>query len=855
MSSYISYFNSKKIDKSRVGGKGFVLSKLHNAKFSVPYGFNITTDAYCSLLSNNKIDKLISEKLKTFSNNGYSVAQLSKEIQEKILSADIPHNISENILEATRHLQKNNVEEVAVRSSSLSEDSAEASFAGLHDTFLGVRDINSLLESIKKCYASLWSERAIAYRIHNNLLSEDPTMAVVVQQMIPAEKSGVLFTVNPVDGKDEIVINATLGLGEALVSGHVDADAITISKKTGKISEYTKPSDTSCLNESQIKELAKIANELEILENRPQDIEWCIHQNNIYILQARPITTLNDIGEEEHWTADNAQEAVQGVVSPLSASITVSWLNELFFKFYRNLGAKEKFVVASIIDGYFYLNVSSFKKYLDAAFPMMDKEHVTVEQVFGHTTSTKITYDLRLKNLKLKPLIIFTYNMLKLPLIADKAIRQFNKELAEYNDDDIKNYTTEQSIEATNRFREMMDNTDLATCWMYASGGSVTFYLKLNDLVKAMPKELALSPMDFIRDSNAMDDAKLKKDIMTLVEEAKKNKDIFTSICTLPPENALKKFEELSESSFVKSFNSFLEQYGHLGKGLGEAMEPKWREDPTIVLQIIKSHLNSNHGSAPDETISAQEAMKKANKYFKSRSKLPFKRAQFKSTVKNARKFCALRENTRFNLIKITYKMRLMSLRQGELLKENGCLQDVNDIFFLKHEEIEKALQDEISKEKISAIIKFRKSDHEKWKKTKPPRNIYIQGNNVRKEYDQIDENAKTLKGHPASGGVVQGKARVLTDIKQANKLQKGDILVARITDPAWTSLFSLARGIVVDVGSTLSHGAIIARELGIPAVMGVRFGTEVIKDGQEITVDGTSGVVQLNSVANITSK
>jgi len=875
MDNYVLFFDQVEPNNLElVGRKCLNLSELYKKRFPVPFGFCVTSAAYEDFLAINKVDTHIRDLKQALQQKKKFDPEILEKIRSLIIDSPFPATISRPIEDAYSTLTKKNIKEVAVRSSAVLEDSEALSFAGQHQTFLCIKDKRAFLESIKNCWASLWQEPAITYRLEHSLEKDSDLMAVIVQQMAQSYVSGVMFTANPLNGdQHEIVINATWGLGEMLVNGQVDPDNIISSKESEAIKKYAigqkkkasipKSSESSgtatisnkdksneaCLDKENVKKLVRLAKRIEQIKKAPQDIEWCLWRDEIYILQTRPITAFTDFEGEEHWTTDNAQEAAPGTISPLAGRFMEKFLNEQFQNLLEMFGLRKKFHFAKAFDGHFYLNVKSFSEIMSTILPGVDGD-VLVKQLLGQGNQGKLKIKPGLKALKLLPKALSTfYKVMTLPSKLPKILDKFDTQINDFKKEDIEKYTAQESIEAGAKIYEVASDRQLLTYGMYATTASTFLFTKLTEFIESLPEELSISPSFFFTGLGALEDANQKEDIKLLAKEARGDQRLQNLILTEKLSEIPKKLEEIEESPFKKSFSEFLKNYGHLSESVVDLMFPRWEEDPTPIFKILRAHLASDDKQklGAEKFLSRDEARAKVNSYLKNRSKLfLFKKWRFGALLKLATKYVSLRENFRFHIPHALFKMRLLFLRQGQILKEHGYLEEENEVFFLYPEEIEKALTQDLSQKYASEMIEKRRAGYERSKKTKPARHLYVKGNRVRKEYDQIDMEAEMLEGVPASGGLARGRARVIHDISQADRVRKGEILVTRATDPSWTPLFSLAKGLVVDIGSTLSHGAIIARELGIPAVMGVRFGTDVIKNGEEVIVDGTSGKVYL---------
>lgn len=865
-------------DLSFVGAKALNIAKLYNTNFPVPNGFCISTNGYKEFLNKNELNKYLHDQILIIDGGLETVSKVSKNISDTFMSLKIPPDLSKRINEASCQLSKNGMTQAAVRSSAIYEDSRNVSFAGQYETFLCNNSEGILLDNIKRCWASLWTERAILYRSRNNINHKEVTTAVIVHMMIPSEVSGVLFTVNPVsNNQDEMVINSTWGLGETLGDGKVDSDYIIVSKKTGRVKDYevggkqcvSVPGNgegtitrentkkrAACLTNLEIKKLSNLGKKIETLEDAPQDIEWAIWKNKIYLLQSRPVTTII-LEKEEHWTADNAQEAYPGVVSPLSADFIHLFLNNTFNKIAGILGCKENNLqFAKTFDGHFYINFTSFQKIVKNMMPGVDEELIT-RQLLSNGKQGDIQLKFGLDVLKLLPVGLETlYGTLRAPSKTNQLFKKFTKKLDDYLASDIDKYKPEEIIDAYNSLIEMLFQDDMVYV-LYCNFAYLVSFSYLCKVINSLPEELGVTPSVFFTGLDVLEDAKIEKLISKLVLEADNDTSIRNLILTEDISKLSEKIKYLKPSEFKKSFDDFFEKYGHLSNKVLDLMVPRWIEDQSLIWKVLKATLRSENkeNKVNLNTINRNEALGIVNKYLsKNKHFLPVKKWEFNIALKMAVKYVPYRENLRFEIIKALYMMRKLALRSGQLLKDSGHLEKIDDIFLLHWKEIKDALNGYARIKEIQRSLTKRKSDLERWKHINPPRHIFKRGERLRKIYEEMEIDSEVLKGIPVSAGRVTGKARVLIDISEVDKLQKGEIIVARFTDPSWTPLFSLAKAIVVDIGSVLSHSSIIARELGIPTVVGVRFGTDVIQDGQEITVDGSTGKVLLRSSSKLTA-
>ncbi|NMM61904.1 phosphoenolpyruvate synthase [Clostridium sp. P21] len=807
----------RKDDILIVGGKGANLGEMIKAGINVPGGFCITSKSYYSYIEENKIQPKIDELLKKAYENEDKLNMYADKIEKIIIDGIIPKIIKYKIIEYYTSLGKNI--RVAVRSSATTEDLPEASFAGQQETFLNVYKIEDVFDKIKRCWASLWTARAIKYRQQMGFDKEKISIAIVVQVMIEGQISGVLFTVNPTtNNKDEIMINSTYGLGEAVVSGMVTPDTYICLKNNSKVLKKYKGSkeisivydnvkgttsienskekrDAFTLNENYIKKLIFIGINIEKYYGSPQDIEWTIKNDNLYILQSRAVTTLNhNITKCAKSTINNFIEHCPVVPYPLDFQPLLI-MDEEKANVFRNIGIKMESEVSMKDNGEFVI-----------------------------------------KGSKLRP----TIKILKLPFIFKKFINEKN------------------NMEETEKFKknilvkiQQLENKNFNNCSMQELGtllhdimkiiheiGYVRFrYNIFPEVLLGKIIEHKLKKIDKnLTEYDLLSGLKYKtwlinKDLKELAKKAEEDRDIHEFINNeLLNKNRDKKIimNELKEKSsgYYKQVKKFLEKNGWKSSMSYIPFSTKsWNEDLRGFLSIIKVMIESEKNEfhvdkykSIKEKIIEKIGKHKGEKLLKQIDVYRYNHVQ--------------REESLY-MIEICYGLSRSIVK--ELIERMlDILESEKDILYLTLDEVYNICKNpenniEELKKKICIRKEVRIKNKALW-------------NNCQLLYENLD--CKMLKGLSGSKGRISGKVCIINSMEEFNKLKKGDILVCKFTDPVWTPLFSIAKAVVTDSGGPLSHSAIIAREYGIPAVLGVGNATFILKDGDEIIVDGNKGEV-----------
>jgi pyruvate,water dikinase len=895
-----------------VGGKGASLIALMHMNFPAPPGFCVTTNVYRQMFGdhdelNESLERIRYANLERIS----ELEEIAKLAQRTIMGEPLPQGLEEKILAAYNRLGDGFGEKilVAVRSSATAEDLPSASFAGQHESFLNVCGDNDLILHLRKCWASLWTARAISYRHDRGINHAEVLMAVIVQKMIAFDVAGVLFTEDPVDGKeDRVLIQAAPGLGEAVVSGDTPVDKYVVDKDTGDIitkktaekiirettvngnfAETQVPDEggnLQCLPDAQIQKLAEIGKKIEQSLGLSQDVEWGILEKAIYILQSRPTTSLDRrmqeiIEKEKQMLRKSAPKAVWSdmmvseIVSypkPLSSEMIKEFLSQkgalgIFYEKELALGRPFSDPVLYFICGRPYFNRTELiKPYAFMGLPLLpfDKQKARKDPAVANSPYPHLDFSFW----GLKFVLYIFKVLLLLPYSVYKLLTRFYwiKNLAdryhkEFTDSILPNYLAHidelektplkdlNDTELMSRIRLLLDNLARVStlshlrCEFLAELG---FYV-----LKRMLGEKANILIGGIEgDKNLETNTELWKTVQAASPQ------VLDLLLTTPLDEVEAKLSTLeSGKHFLQKLDTFLDHYGHRAHNEFELADARWKEDHGFVLEIIRAYVKAKQMN-PFENFKAlkknrEDVHRKIHEDLNTgflNKILPLRSKIFSFALNLAQIYTPLRESTKFYYLLEVEQLRRHLLELGARLASNryGCLNNKNDIFFLFSNELQEIVQKKRSSRQIKDLIAERKRDYLVKKRIPVPSVIFRDSlESIGKEPET--EAAEVLSGTGVSKGKVTGIARIIKHPSQIRTLNYGEILVAPTTDPGWTPVFFIVSALVMDTGNALSHGAVLAREYGLPAVVNVPRASEIIEDGRKITVDVDQNKVYLH--------
>jgi pyruvate,water dikinase len=832
----------------------------------VPGGFHITTATYREVVAENGLQPRIMAAVEQAGARSPAALETAAEtIGRWFERASLPPMIADGITQAYTALDPVGVNlAVAVRSSATAEDLPELSFAGQQETYLNIRGQQVLMAAVKKCWASLWTARAIAYRLQHGIDQEAVALAVVVQVLVPAEAAGVMFTANPVNGqRDEVVINAAWGLGEAIVGGLVTPDTLTLEKASGRmLSRETADKhimtvrDESgtveqpvpearrrapVLDDGQAAELARLAVQIERLYRMPMDIEWALAEGKFAILQARPITTLPQckaplptewpLPGKGPFSRGSIVDFLPDPVSPLFATLGRDRYNageERLMEWF--IGDKHaRMTWLDIINGYAYISVSlSLGAWLRIllAIPRMLQ---TVRTVKSHWRNEAV------------------------PRYTETVARWKARQLLEVPAGDLLDGAHEVYDAAINHL------TTLQAGLLGGAGGAEA-------LLKAVYGRLIRRSGD--PDPGALvrgyDSAPIyaEKALYDLAQWLSSQAELADYARRCPTQQLAAELSRPEAPAGVDAavwrelqtrWEAHLERYGAMIYTL-DFSQPLPLDEPVPLLETLKLYASGALASPYDRQQRLAEQREAALQSIMERVK-GLKRWLFAKVLSWAQTFAPLREDS-IAFIGYGYpQLRRMLKELGRRLVQAGAIERPEDVFWLTESEVEEAVAALDRSEPLVArlvAIRQRQAEWRAQKRLSPPptlpptKRFFVGKMNMGglQPGSNDAQAADLLKGFAASPGRVTAPACVLRGPEDFGQMQPGHVLVAEITTPAWTPLFAMAAAVVTDVGGPLSHGSIVAREYGIPAVMGTGVATRRIRSGQTITVDGSAGTV-----------
>jgi Phosphoenolpyruvate synthase/pyruvate phosphate dikinase len=857
----------REVEKSHqalVGGKGLNLGELSGIDgVRVPDGFCVTTAAYRQAVEGNETVRMLLERLAGLkAEDREQIGVISGMIRQAILDAEMPSEAASAIAGHLSVYGEN--EAYAVRSSATAEDLPHASFAGQQDSYLNIIGLAAILQHVRQCWASLFTDRAVIYRMRNGFDHRRVQICVIVQQMVFPHASGVMFTADPVTLSRTVAsIDAVYGLGEALVSGLVSADGYKvrggeivekrIAAKTSAVHRRMeggtemKPVDpglqsAQVLTDEQILRLAGIGRRIEAHFGQPQDIEWCLDRDEFYIVQSRPVTTLfpiPDAGDEENrvYVSVGHQQMMTDPIRPLGLSFYLMTTRAPM----RTAGGRLFVDVTAMLASpegreRLLLNMGQHDPLMkDALMTVIERGFVPSQPACGPGQGGPGPQSAAPRP-QLEPDPAIVAELIRRSEASIEACRQAIRTktgpgLFDFIRDDIRalqetlfnpqclgviTAAINASMWINEKMEEWLGEPNAADTLAQSVPGNVTSEMGL----KLLEVADAIRPYP---------------EIVEYLQRA--DEDGF-------PEE-LEKFE--GGKAARKAVEAFLAQYGMRCVGEIDITRTRWSERPAALIPMILSNIRNHEPGAGRRKFEQglREAQDKERELLSRLVALPDgerKAAETRRMIGVIRNFSGFREYPKYAMVSRYFIYKQALLREAERLAQDGVIGEPEDIFYLTFDELSEAVR---TKRLDSRIVGERKEAYGIYEKLTPPRVITSEGEIIAGRYRRDDVPAGALAGLAVSSGIAEGRARVILDIGDAD-LEEGDILVTAFTDPSWTPLFVTVKGLVTEVGGLMTHGAVIAREYGLPAVVGVVDATRRIKDGDRIRVNGTEGYVEI---------
>ncbi len=855
-----------------VGPKAAGVARLARLGMPVPPGFCILRSAYREHLQRNGL----AERVRRLHAHGGDRGAALAALREAIVAAPVAVDLAAAIAEHTGRLDGGLL---AVRSSATKEDLPDRSFAGQYDTVLGVAGPEACALAVKRCWASLWTDRAHSYRSDHGIDHAAVEMAVLVQRLVRADASGVLFTADPVGAADRIVIEGGFGLGEAVVSGRITPDRVVLRRGDLSVAERaigSKPvavralpgggvteerlppaaAAAPCLDDAAARRLAELALKAESDAGFPLDLEWAIDGGTIYLLQARPITTRTtaDWEDRQVWTNANSGEVIPDVVTPMTESAILPLVVRIFGTTGDWLGVNLWDVTLfGTIAGRIYFNLNTFAALL-RRIPGLRSRNLA-DLLGGRQDVAAALGEIRIEPEDMPDLRI---NWLKtvaaLPRIAASfalySPARGNRYAARFRTatDELWNTTWQgdEDEQIVARILAILDDIVQPTGFLFLSVAAFYYVTIFNLCRRWLNDEGNATASRLLAGLGSLDSAEAGLELWRLAALAAGHPEVEIAV------RGASTFDELRRRlaapaggrAFLERWDAFMRRHGHHTRGELELANARWSEDPQYVLGLVRSALLGLGAIDPiaraRQLADEREALAAS---CQARLRNPLRRVIFRFVLPRAQLGAPIRENLKSEAVRRAALVRLMLLELGRRLAKRGVFDQPEDVFYLRQEELARALRG--AGEDLPRAIAARRAERERNRRITPPGVIVGRFDPEHFNPDPVDESAVVLSGIAASPGTATGPARVI-ERAGGDTVRPGEILVAPFTDPGWTPYFLNAAAIVMDLGGLLSHGCIVAREYGIPCVVNVGSATKIIKTGAEIRVDGDRGTVTI---------
>ena len=893
-----------------VGGKGANLGELTRAELPVPQAFCVNTLAYQRVIEANALQAPILGVLEGLDyEDATGIEDRAARIRQMIVSADTPADIDAAIRSAYAELESKLGEGVlvSVRSSATAEDLPGTSFAGQQDTYLNIHGADAVLEHVKRCWASLWTDRAISYRNRQGFRHEDVLLAVVVQEMFPSEVAGVMFTANPVTSNPrEIFVNTSWGLGEAIVSGRVNPDqyivdkdslaikqkslreksVMTVRQQDGQGSaEVAVPEalrSVETLTDEKIKELSEIGLRIEEHYGFPQDIEWGYSEGRFAILQSREVTAA-DIDFHEGMEGWQTPAALAELTSErwvwsraYSDELQTGPSTPLFYTFAQPHRTKTKLLALE------YVGIDDF-----AGYESENYDDMPLFRWYGARAYYNTALEKEWIRIFIPPFARDEVALLPFPEEQREEIRNMPFNWWKFARMMVKlefTHPTRSLLGSTHflfdhferwvdQANEVWDNYDIESA---GSMGELFMTLLKGREENQLDENVAL-PFNFYLyvlphglkklcemwcddEDDQIFNALIAGQHTPTAEQNVAVWDLSRKIVASPvlmelmeKEDSAEILASLADSEdgrrFKADFDDFLKEFGHRGANERDPVHFRWRQKPENVIPALKPLLTLGEADSPAvfEKRLYDRMLRTKDDCLRKIRKLPvgsLKSAFFKWYLELVQEYFYYRDWERFQNDKDGMHFRPLLTAVGRMFLKRGLLQDAEDIFFLGIQEVVQADQGNMSVKDIAIRVRARRRVYARYTHKEPPK--YIRGWETFDD-DRFPDDGKGLRGTAASSGMITGRARVCRSLDQISTIEKGDILITVATDPAWTTVFTIVGGVVVETGGVVSHAVMISREYGIPCVANLTQACDLIPDGRTITVDGSSGRVLIH--------
>jgi rifampicin phosphotransferase len=843
--------------RNEIGGKAANLARMIRSGLPVPPGFCITAAAFQHWIGTCSAAGPLLDHLEVCRDGASDeLRRTAATLRQALATAPLPVSMGRAIVAESE--RSGSGMSWAVRSSATTEDLALASAAGQHDTLLQVRGREALLDAVRECWRSLFSDRAVFYRRKHRIPHRSAAMAVVVQDMVPAGISGVVFTADPVTGGGErLVVEYVAGSGDALLQGRVRPGRVVVERGSGRVVETALGDSGLELPRSTLDPLLTLARRAEALFGGPQDIEWVESEGRVHLLQSRPITTLRVAAAAEGtwvWSNMNVAENLPRVATPMTWSFLDTCFRRIGDQLFRGFGIDpERQPPLRLVAGRVYMNVTSVRQilsafavsktapsawllggYQDGALNADPRQWPAGDAMLGDHPCGRL------------------HPWLLLRLVCRRSTwrgrRRYLKHLARtLNRFTELDYRGLSDAELAAHFRALVDYGLLRLRVPLMLGPGLAFGLALRRFTsKWLGDANGTLSAQLISCAGGMASAEAPLDLWRLAVWVSGQAPLHQAILETSQFSGLR--DRLGRSAegrrFLDRWDAFMRRYGHRTSGEVDIAIPRWFERPDDVLDRLRHYLRNTQEVDPVRLLEERSRQReRVVAACRARLRHPLRRWAFGFLVRQAQEGLVFRENLKHELVRAVAHLRWLLLEMGQRLTRSGALEQATDIFFLRLEELEPVWTGPANFD-VRAVVKTRQEEHRANEALSPPPVVVGSFDPARHRLPPLDPRATVLSGLAVSAGVVVGMARVILQADAGESVLPGEILVAPHTDPGWTPHFLTAGGLVTDLGGQLSHGSVIAREYGLPAVVNVASATRLIRTGQRICVDGDRGQV-----------
>ncbi len=885
--------NSERNYASRnAGGKGFNLYVMTKAGLKVPKWVVLGSDTFDNFKSLSGIE----EEFKNIEESDRTAKEMAAAIEELILKTPLPKAVEEFISKSFKDLSR---DLISVRSSALDEDGSSHSFAGQLSSYLYVQSVENVLESVKKCWASAYSERGLVYRSENKLSANDIKVAVVLQEMICPDKSGVLFTCDPINEDPEhLLINSVYGVGEGLVSGLFDADNYKLSKETKKVIEQEitdKPKmlvqdiekqepkevdveaslvNVSSLSESELTELANLSETIEDLYRFPQDVEWAIADGELYLLQSRPVTTEVKSGKGRLFVWDNSNivESYGGITMPLTFGFAHYVYHQVYVQFCEILLVPAKQIrqmdhflkdMLGLFYGRVYYNLLNWYK-LTSILPGYKYNRGFMETMMGTDEALQDEIAERVKppsfhhtfGATLRRFIVgfkFLYFHYRIQTVVDDFLAYFYKK---YNEFRKLNFDHMPADEIYEHYQEM----EKQMLWKWHAPIINDFLTMVHYGIFKKLTEKWLHHLgesfhnDLLAGNGNLESAEPTKRLIIMSGKVSKIEGLKKIILETPNADCLESLNQSEYQDFYNEVKEYIDLFGFRCMSEMKLEQKDLHQDPSLLFVFLKNLINA--GQTDLEVFEKREKeIKEKAEALLNQNISGFRKLIYSWSLKHARKAVMNRENTRFCRTRVYGIVRSMFYGIGRDFTARKIIDAKEDIFYLNLEELKGSMDGTLTTQDLKSIINERRKQYDAYGEGEEPApRFYTRGPCYwQNQHFPVEEHVledielaeNQMRGIPCCPGDIEGIVKVILDPND-DMVLNGEILVTKRTDPGWIPLYPSAKALLVERGGLLSHSAIVAREMGLPTIVSIKGLTKRLETGMKIRMNGETGIIEI---------